>query len=132
MRAVGDALITKIDLVTWDPDGETSVWIRQARQGQHARREALFAKTKVQRGDDGVTEVYEWPTELSRLECCLTFEDANIIGPDAKPMFRKGMAESEFNKAFDDLPPELAQEWHTAVRQVNRQWGWSGEEAAKN
>lgn len=140
MRAVLEAQIVKVDLLKWDPDGDTAVWIRQAVQADEARRRELLNTMKGLREGEKYYEIYELPTSMDVMECWLTFSEATIVrqvggtaeNPIHELIFKKNMSEREFRAAFAQLPEPLAAEWHAAVRKINPRWGWTGEEEAKN
>ena len=155
MRAVTQALIQKCDLLEWDPAGDTSVWIKQARGLEEGRRDLLFTTMKMQDQEIGEPmRIVELPgPELVILECWLTFDDANIMeevkiketvdAGDGKKkeeekvklvsMFSKSMSEKDFRRAFNRLDRTLIVEWHAKVWEVNPHWAPGGlEELEKN
>ena len=147
MRAVSQALIEKRALLEWDPAGDDAVWIKQARGLEEGRRDLLFTTMKMQDQEIGEPmRIVDLPgPELVILECWLTFDDANIMeevkekDADGKekvklvPMFRQGMGEKDFRKAFNRLDRKLIVEWHSQVWAVNPHWAPGGlEDLEKN
>jgi hypothetical protein len=138
VKLVSQALVEKFDLLKWDDSGQSSVWVRQAKFAENSRMRSLFSTTKVQENQDG-TETYirEWPAaERTVLMCWLTFQDASIMregeGGKPEPMFKQGMSESDFRKAFNELDDDCVNDWVRAVLKMNPQWSWSTEELEGN
>jgi hypothetical protein len=141
-KPIRQAIVAECKLLEYDPDGDTSVWIRQARAHEEAQRDRLWAKTMIERdtAEGTYREIYDLPgMELVSTECWLTFEDANILmeraigkGKDGEDiietykLFRKGMSQSEFKDAFGKLPMDLIMEWHAKVREINYHWAPGG------
>lgn len=121
-------------------DGEpTMVTIRQAKQGAQERRTEVFSeisrvmKMLPQDDNDEVTLKSQWSYEkLKRMEVYLTLVDCNVLGYDGKPLFRfkkdgdgnpiLDMTVHEFSKAWNELYPEVAEEIHEKVLEVNLSW----------
>lgn len=125
-------------------DGEpTQVTIRQATQAQHELRQDQFSKLERKFSDinpDEVTVVQNIPMEvLKRLETYLTLVECNITDVDGKDMFpstkdgsgnpKLKMSKAQFDTAWGLLPPDVAEEIHEKVLEVNIVWsGRRGEE----
>lgn len=120
-------------------DGEaTEVTIRQASQLEHERRQNKFSTLERKYSDlspDEVTVVQNIPMEeLKRLETYLTLCECNIVDEDGKPLFPSvksksgpphlSMTKSQFDTAWGKLPPDVAEEIHDKVLDVN--FIWSG------
>lgn len=120
-------------------DGEpTVVTIRQATQGAKERRGEVFAEvTRVlsqkNTDDDSMELKSMWSWEkLKRMEVYLTLVGCNILDKDGKDLFKckKGrddipyldMTVSQFTLAWNDLYPEIADEIHDKVLEVNPTW----------
>lgn len=118
-------------------DGEpTTVTIRQASQAEHEQRQDQFSRLERKFSDvapDEVTVVQNIPMEvLKRLETYLTLVECNITDEDGKELFpskkdRDGnptlaMSKSQFDKAWGQLPPDVAEEIHEKVLEVNIVW----------
>jgi hypothetical protein len=124
-------------------DGEsTTVTIKQASQLEHERRQNLFSTLERKFSElkpEEVTLVQNIPMEeLKRLETWLTLCDCNILDPDGKALFPSkqksgapslSMTKTQFGKAWGSLPPDVAEEIHEKVLEVNFMWrGRSGED----
>jgi len=127
-----DFVLEKCDKEFGVPDGEpTRVSIRQATQGEHERRAALFSNIirEMAKNDsqDIVRLIQRFSfEELKRIEVFLTLKACNIVGPDDKLLFSfdaKGrITEQKFREAWDALPPSVAQEIHDCVLDLNVDW----------
>jgi hypothetical protein len=129
-------------------DGEpTEVTIRQASQHEHERRQDLFSKLERKYSDlspDEVTVVQNIPMEeLKRLETFLTLCDCNLLDENGDPLFpskrdrnghpRMSLSKTQFDLAWGKLPPDVAEEIHEKVLEVNLIWrGRSGEASSKS
>jgi hypothetical protein len=128
----------------YENEGEsTKVSIAQASQGENVRRVALFDEvTRVitERDENGDISIKQrWNmAELKRKEAFLTLVGCNIVdGDTGDPLFkfkteksrpRLAMSETQFNAAWDSLPPMVAEEIHEKVMLVNVSWaGIAGE-----
>ena len=109
----------------------TTVLIRQAAQGEHERRAALFAQIVREQSVDAPEQFIRFVQrfsfeELKRLECFLTIKACNIEGPNGKPLWRfdknGNIIESDFNKGWRRLPVAVAEEIHDCVLDVNINW----------
>ena len=123
-------------------DGSTTVLIKQAAQGEHERRQDLFSvlERKYSQLDPGEVSLVQRLSmeELKRLEVWLTLCECNILNEKGKELFpskkAKGqtvlnMTQQQFNEAWSQLPPSVAQEIHEKVLEVNLMWaGMEGEE----
>jgi len=119
------------------PDGQpTRVTIRQATQGAHERRAALFSSIVREMARDGGDDVVRLVSrfsfeELKRIECYLTMSACNIEWAETDkakpkalfPFSSKGLiTERAFNEAWMKLPPSVAAEIHKCVQEVNVDW----------
>ena len=118
----------------------TTVTIRQATQGQHEKRQQLFATLERRYNDLAPEETTLVQTanteELKRLETYLTLVDSNITKDDGKPLFRSrmdkdgqarlNMDRGDFDESWGLLPPDVATEIHDKVIELNKMWGFSG------
>ena len=150
-KPISTPLEKQFRLDKFDPDGDSFVTIRQARQWQHEKREDLFAETsRVWREgehDLGAVEMKQRVSfsEVMRTEVCLTMVDSNlviqevvrdasgnVVSENTKPAFQfaKGpdgrqflsMTTAEFAYAWGMLEPELCLEIHRKVFEVNPMW----------
>jgi len=118
-------------------DGEpTTVTIRQATQAQHEQRQSLWDTIERKFSDlnpDEVTLVQHVPMEvLKRLEVYLTLADCNITTESGDPMFpsrqdkdgnpKIALSKAKFEEAWGLLPPDVAEEIHQKVLDVNIIW----------
>jgi len=121
-----------------DPDARATVSIRQASTGEQLRIAGLFSE-QTQIWDDaeiGTVQLKrKWnPHELHRFRAYLTMAGCDIEDDDGDPLFKfrntksgaeLAMSQAQFNAAWDALPPELTQEIHQKVLEVNPQWDFS-------
>jgi hypothetical protein len=127
-KTVQPAVTHVVILKGWDPSGETTVTIREARHGEETQRERALTPTVRERLDaSGITREYtSLPlADLAYLECWLTFVDATILTENQGQMtrlFQPGMSEVAFRHAFAQLPPELVSEWQQVVTKINPHW----------
>lgn len=128
----------------YENEGEaTSVTIKQAAQHEHERRQQLFATLERRYSDLSPDEMTLVQTismeELKRMEVYLTLCESNIEDENGKALFpsRKGkgghpqmtLTQSQFGEAWGKLPPDVANEIHEKVLEVNFIWsGASGED----
>jgi len=112
-------------------DGHTTVTIRQATQGQHEIRTAMYNDfERVFDGDSLKVSQHFSPEEFKRKEVELTLTGCNILGENDKPLFifRNGIVDPiSFKKGWADLPPMIADEIHDKVLEMNPLWSPSGE-----
>lgn len=128
-RSIEPALIIPRQLIKWDPQGDDTVWIRQARQGEQLARSQLWSDVAVETVNGKQRQIYKTQTEFRKaLECWLAFSDCNLEMAGTGRLFQKGMGEEAFHKAFAKLPPELAEEWHRLVLEINPHWDPDREE----
>jgi hypothetical protein len=122
-------------------EGEsTTVLIRQAAQHEHEVRQQVFATLERRFNDLAPDEMTLVQTanmeELKRLETWLTLCEANIMDDAGKPLFpskktdkdhsRLAMTKQQFEEAWGKLPPDVADEIHNKVLEVNIMWGSKG------
>ena len=129
-------------LLQADPDGDTTVRIRQATRSAQEQRMDLSAEATRIWNDDAFGEVQVKQrismAELHRLEVWCTLVDCNILDEGStekseKPLFvfknnRQGqqylaMTQAEFARAWGKLPDEIAEEIYSKVIDLNPQWG---------
>ncbi|MCJ7760944.1 hypothetical protein MUP59_07395 [Candidatus Bathyarchaeota archaeon] len=128
-----DYTLDKSDELYNTAKGEpTRVTIRQATQGDHERRAALFSsivREMARNSTDGDT--VRWIQrfsfeELKRIEVFLTLKACNISGSNGKSLFdfdsNGKIQEAKFKQAWDILPPAVAQEIHDCVLELNVDW----------
>jgi len=116
-------------------DTPTRVSIRQATQGGHEKRAALFANIirEWSNNAEGFRLVQRFSfEELKRIEVQLTLAGCTIENEDGSPLFRfsdKGIVSDEaaFKRAWDALPPMVAAEIHEKVVDLNVDWRPQGE-----
>lgn len=106
----------------------TVVVIRQASQAGHERRSELFStlvsEHKENSNDDNSVRYIQRFSilELMRIEAYLTVVSSNIIDENGHLLFKEGMSEFSFNRAWGKLPPSVAREIHDKVLEVNPDW----------
>lgn len=111
-------------------DSPTKVRIKQASQGSQERRAALFANVirELPKDDENIRLIQRFSLEeLKRVEVFITLIGCNIEDVEGKPLFsfdKQGvsMSESSFTRAWNTLPPSIAQEIHEKVIIVNPDW----------
>jgi len=115
----------------------TTILVRQARQGEHERRAALFASIVREQSINAPEEFVRFVQrfsfeELKRLEVFLTLKACNIENSEGKPLWRFSkngtINEVEFNKGWAILPQSVATEIHDCVLELNVDWRPEGEE----
>ena len=114
----------------------TTVTIKQARQGEAELRANYFAKLERKWNDEIPGEVtliqnigYE---ELKRLEVWLVMVECNLEDENGKLLFPSrdsgtktslAMTKQQFYDTWSKLPPDIADEIHSKVLEVNPLWG---------
>jgi hypothetical protein len=125
-----------------DPTGETTVTVRQAREGENIERGEMFAKTNRIYDDALIGEV-KLQTEynqrkLRRKEAYLTLASlSGIYTEDDKgkktewfisgetdngPSIKAAMSETSFNNRWNMLPTAVVNEIGKLIHQVNPDW----------
>lgn len=131
--------------LTTDPDGEAEVLVRQAREGENIERNQLFSKTRYVQTNalETAAEQEINPSLLRRKEAYLTLGRVSGLvvvddngnetelfksreSSDEGPSVRAAMTETEFNRAWNRLPPEMAREIVDFVYKVNPDWDPAG------
>lgn len=122
-------------------DGEpTRVIIKQATQAQHEQRQQVFATLERRYNDLSPDETTLVQTanieELKRLESYLTICECNMLNAEGEAVFpskkdKEGipylaMNRLQFDKAWGLLPPDIANELHDKVLELNIMWGARG------
>jgi hypothetical protein len=113
--------------------GEFSITIRQARVGDKIRRDDLVSESSLVLNDKVLgTEIKQRlnPGEIRRFEVYLTMTDCNIEAEDdagkLTPWFSfingRLTDQASFERAYNQLPEEVADQIHTKVVEVNPQW----------
>ncbi len=110
----------------------TRISVRQATQGEHERRAALFSQViremaRDSSHEDVVRLIQRFSfEELKRIEVQLTLKSCNILGQDGKLLFKFNdngrIDEHKFKDAWDSLPPSVATEIHEYVLDLNVDW----------
>jgi len=133
-----DFVLERTDLAYENEGDPTKVTIRQATQEQNERRSLIHSEVtqiisaRSSFGDD-LQLRQKWSVEeLKRVEVYLTLIGCNLEDEEGKSLFRfkslnghsdLDMTENEFKKAWGRLPPDIAQEIHEKVLEVNLSWG---------
>ena len=132
--------LTEVDKRYANEGEPTRVIIKQATQAQHEQRQQLFATLERRYNDYEPDETTLVQTanieELKRLETYLTLCESNIMNADGEAMFpskkdKEGipylsMTRSQFDKSWGLLPPDIADEIHDKVTELNVMWGAKG------
>lgn len=128
---------------TYEVDEATTVTIKQAAQYEHERRQQLFStlerKFKELEPDEIILVQTLSTEELKRLEVWLTLVECNILDAEGELLFpskenkdghpRLAMNNAAFVRAWGMLQPDVADEVHDKVLEVNLLWaGTAGEE----
>jgi len=139
LKLIAPIVDTKFLTLADEKYGNTSepsyVVIRQARQKEVMERQSLFNRLEqlFSRSDPGeVTLVQNISMEeLRRKEVQLTLIESNITDEDGKLLFpskqdgpekRLALDSREFFEAWGSLPPDIADEIHSKVLEVNPLW----------
>lgn len=134
---VKDFALERTDLA-YPSDGDpTKITVRQATQAENERRSLIHSEvTQIINSSSALKEELQlrqqWSIEeLKRMEVYLTLVGCNILDEDGNDLFRFktvngrqeiGMNENEFKRAWGKLPPDIAQEIHEKVLEVNKTW----------
>jgi hypothetical protein len=125
MRAIELPRVETYPLLAWDPAGETTVTLREARAGETALRDGMLAIKYIERElPDGTLEREYRQTALSEIayvEAWAAFGSSNLVYNGIQ-MFRADMDAEQFATAWGLLPDELTLEWHALVKQHNPNW----------
>lgn len=121
-------------------DGEpTTIMVKQATQKEHEERMQLFSilKREYEEGKPETMTLVQVLSmeELKRLEVRLTLVACNILDEKGNALFqfragdhpRLDMTPTQFNAAWGMLPPDVANEIHQKVLEVNVMWTGMGE-----
>ena len=134
---IKDFVLVETDKKYGSGDESTKVTIKQASQIDNERRSVVLAKTtriidKDTVGMDRFKLQSEWSmAELMRLESRLTIVGCNIEDMEGKQLFKfkidnglpvLDMSDREFEKAWGQLPGEIALEIYSKVLEVNFDW----------
>lgn len=114
----------------------TWVTVKQASQGEHEQRQALFATLEQKWSQLDPDEVSLVQTvsmeEVKKLEVYLTLCESNFLDEADKPLFptrqkdgnpQLAMPKAQFVKAWARLLPDVAREIHEIVLEANPLWG---------
>jgi hypothetical protein len=134
---VKDYTLSRSDKLFGVPENEpTRVTIRQGKQRAHERRAALFSQivremTKNE-SEDVVRLIQRFSfEELKRIEVFLTLAACNILDEGGRLLFKfnaqGNISEGDFNDAWYQLDPSVAQEIHECVLDLNVDWRPEGE-----
>ena len=125
-------ILEKSDKAMGNEGEPTRIKIVQAREGAHIERMELWKKFERRfqlEGDITISQEVS-PAIVRRKEVFLTLVSCNITtGPEQTPLFKFPLKENEFNKAWANLPPVLADEMHDNVLEVNLDWAIASGEA---
>ena len=109
--------------------GEINVTFRQATMGDDMARAALFSERRTSREGGKVIELYnmDW-LHLAATEVRLTLVDCDLT-QGKKKLFKEGMNEAEFMKAWKTLPGTWADQIHRKCLEVNPDWDFGAAQA---
>jgi len=137
---VKDYTLVKSDRARDIPEPEsTRISVRQGRQEAHERRAALFSQViremSRNESEDVVRLIQRFSfEELKRIEVFLTLTACNILDENGRDLFKFNsqghIAESDFNAAWGVLDPDIAQEIHECVLDLNVDWRFPAGEAS--
>jgi len=127
-----DYTLSRSDKLFGVPESEpTRITIRQGKQRAHERRAALFSQIvremSKNESDDIVRLIQRFSfEELKRIEVYLTLVACNILDEDNRLLFKFNshgiISEDDFNAAWGQLDPSVAQEIHECVLDLNVDW----------
>lgn len=133
--------LTQDFLLKDDPDGKSTVTIRQASAGDAIHLVGLFSKQRRVWNDEEVGKMsleYDWNHEqLKRERAFLTLVGADLESEDGVPIFKfteqdgelkLAMTKNQFYKVWDQLSIELTDEIHDHILSLNPQWSPEQEE----
>jgi hypothetical protein len=114
-------------------EGTFNVTFRQATEGDEMARISLFAVREeivdVRNPNIITTHFDQNLAKLRAKEVYLTLMDCDLQKPSGRGLlFRPGMPEDQFMKAWGQLPPNWASEIYKHCLKVNRHWGPDVEE----
>jgi hypothetical protein len=134
MRVATKSIYKQFKLA-FDPTGESTVTIRQAKSGDLVHMDNLFKEqTQIWDGDDFNTIQLKKqfnPQEVKRERAYLTLVAADIEDEEGNPIFRfkdgpngpqLAMSRADFVTAWNELPPMLTEEIHDLVQAQNPVW----------
>jgi hypothetical protein len=143
-----DFTLTAIDERYGNTGEATKIRVRQATQAAHERRAQIFSEVArvIKQNDPLIDQSIEirqrWSLEeLKRLEVFMTLVGCNILNEDGNPLFRfakrggrteLAMSEMDFNRAWGQLPPDVAQAIYECVLEVNLDWSPLGEASLRS
>jgi len=128
---IQDFTLDKADKAAKNTGEPTRVRVRQAAQGERERRDAVYFdfKREYKDGEVTVTQRISY-NDVARMEVMLTLADCNLIDYEDKPLFKfkneRIANEYDFLRAWAQLTPELADEIHEKVLEVNLLWSEPG------
>lgn len=137
MKIKAKAVLQSFNL-TSDPEGQATVTVRQAREGETQERIDMFSTTtRIYEETDGAQLKLQQNVnrrKLMRKEAYLTLASiTGIVDESGEELFRSketvdgpsiraGMSETAFNLTWDRLPPEVATEIVEFVYETNPTW----------
>jgi len=132
-----DFTLDRSDLAYGNEGEATKVTVFQATQAENERRALVHSEVtqiiNAQSSMDAELRLYQkWSMEeLKRIEVYLTMVGCNILDRNGNDLFRfkngddhahLDMTEAEFRKVWGKIPPDVAQEIHEKVLEVNITW----------
>lgn len=141
-KKIGTPLEKKFRLDRWDKEGDTEIMLRQAKQGAFEFVSSVKIGTSQVYADPRLGRV-EVKTPANRAEVIRRMAEAtmigcNILGEDDQPLFRfkqdtatgrhsLDMTSGDFFVAWSKLDPEIVDEMHEKILEINPMWGPEGE-----
>lgn len=140
-KQVSAPLTERFRLDKLDPEGDSYVTIKQARQSEQETHDGLFAETTRIWNDNSAGGEMRLQQRVSvgevvRQEIYLTLTDCNLLGMDGEALFKFGIRPNgttgllmdpiAFKAALGTIDPSWVDEIHEKVRKVNAQWGPEG------
>ena len=112
------------------PEGTFNVSFRTATVRDEMQRRALFSDRIDQRDTATPTVVQtiyksDWAA-LEAREVWLTLESCDLEGKNGQLLFKKGMSEPAFMRAWGSLPPHFAAAIQLKCMETNKDWGFVG------
>ena len=129
---IKDFTLDKADKAANNTKDPTIIRVRQAAQGERERRDKVYFDFKREYKSDGEVSVTQQISynDVARMEVMLTLADCNILGLDEQPLFKfkndRITSEFDFLNAWAQLTPEVADEIHEKVLEMNLLWSESG------
>jgi hypothetical protein len=105
-----------------DPALGTTVTFRQATNADVENIEALFP-SPIQKNDGSVTYPQGALVTIAANKVFRSIVESNMEDENGKPVFWRGMNQSDFFKNWGKLPPAWADEIYAKCLHLNPQWG---------